>query len=83
MVNGGQESAVYRTTDAGQHWTKLGSGLPQRRIGRIGLDIYLANADVRYAVIENENPRTTPIAAPGGRGVVVVVVVAPLDRPGK
>jgi len=69
IVNGGSGSAIYKTTDAGRTWIKLTRGLPSGRIGRIGLDIYLKNPDVLYAVIENENPRTVPLAAaPGGRG---------------
>ncbi len=63
MVNGGPGSAIYKTTDAGLHWTKLGGGLPAGRIGRIGLDIYLKNPEIVYAVIENENPRTGPPTA--------------------
>jgi photosystem II stability/assembly factor-like uncharacterized protein len=70
MVNGGPESGIYKTADAGKTWTRLTTGLPQGRIGRIGLDIYLKNPDVLYAVVENDNPRATPAApAPGaGRG---------------
>ena len=68
MVNGGPGSGIYKTTDGGQNWAKLAGGLPEGRIGRIGLDIYLANADILYAVIENENARTTPLAATGRGG---------------
>jgi photosystem II stability/assembly factor-like uncharacterized protein len=69
MVNGGPGSGIYKTTNGGQSWTKLTGGLPGGRIGRIGLDIHLANPDILYAVIENENPRTVPIAPPpGARG---------------
>jgi photosystem II stability/assembly factor-like uncharacterized protein len=60
IVNGGPGTAIYKTTDAGAHWTKLGGGLPTGKIGRIGLDIYLTNPEILYAVIENENPRTGP-----------------------
>lgn len=67
MINGGPESGIYRTTDAGRTWTRLRAGLPQGRIGRIGLDIYLKNPAILYAVIENDHPRTTP-AAGAGRG---------------
>ncbi len=64
MVNGGPDSGIYKTTDAGTTWTKLGGGLPTGRIGRIGLDIYLKNPSILYAVIENENPRTAAPSAP-------------------
>ena len=60
IVNGGPGTAIYKTTDAGAHWTKLGGGLPTGKIGRIGLDVYLTNPEILYAVIENENPRAGP-----------------------
>ncbi len=63
MVNGGPESGIYKTTDAGKHWTRLVTGLPAGRIGRIGLDMYQANPDVLYAVIENQNPQDQQCAA--------------------
>jgi photosystem II stability/assembly factor-like uncharacterized protein len=66
MVNGGPGSGIYKTTDAGRNWTKLAGGLPAGRIGRIGLDIYPRNPDILYAIVENVNPRTTPL--PAGRG---------------
>lgn len=50
---GGPESAVYKTTDAGETWNRLGGGLPNGKIGRIGLDIYLKSPDILYAVVEN------------------------------
>jgi len=36
---GGPGSAIYKTVDAGQTWTKLEGGLPTGKIGRIGLAI--------------------------------------------
>src|SRR5262249_53587922 len=63
MVNGGPGSGIYKTTDGGKSWTKLAGGLPDGRIGRIGLDIFRGNPDILYAVIENENPRTVALAA--------------------
>ena len=54
---GGPESAVYKTTDGGTTWTRLGGGLPTGRVGRIGLDVYQKNPDILYAVVENGNRR--------------------------
>jgi photosystem II stability/assembly factor-like uncharacterized protein len=68
MVNGGPESGIYKTSDGGRNWTRLAGGLPTGRIGRIGLDIYPRNPDIVYAVIENENTRTTPVNAEPARG---------------
>ncbi len=56
-INGGPESGIYKTTDAGKTWARLGGGLPTGRIGRIGLDIYLGNPEILYAVVENANSR--------------------------
>jgi photosystem II stability/assembly factor-like uncharacterized protein len=54
LINGGPESAIYKSTDAGANWTKLKSGLPSGDVGRIGLTISPANPDVVYAIIEAE-----------------------------
>jgi photosystem II stability/assembly factor-like uncharacterized protein len=54
---GGPESAIYKTTDGGEKWTRLGGGLPTGRIGRTGLDIYQKNPAILYAVVENGNRR--------------------------
>ena len=54
---GGPGSAIYKTTDAGKIWDRLGGGLPSGKIGRIGLDIYRKNPNIVYAVIENANKR--------------------------
>lgn len=56
---GGPGSAIYKTTNGGDTWTKLGGGLPAGRIGRIGIDAFRANPNILYAVIENINPRRT------------------------
>ncbi len=71
MVNGGPESGIYKTTDGGKGWSRLRNGLPEGRIGRIGLDFFHGNPDILYAVIENQNPRTVAAGAPPpppGRG---------------
>ena len=52
LINGGPESAIYKSTDAGATWTKLTSGLPKGDVGRIGLTISPTNPDVIYAIIE-------------------------------
>lgn len=52
LINGGPESAVYKTTDAGKNWTKLKNGLPDGELGRIGLAVSPANPDIVYALIE-------------------------------
>jgi len=54
---GGPGSAIYKTTDGGNTWEILKKGLPEGKIGRIGLDIYRKNPDIVYAVVENCNLR--------------------------
>jgi photosystem II stability/assembly factor-like uncharacterized protein len=52
LIDGGPESAIYKSTDAGKTWRKLTNGLPEVDLGRIGLAISPANPDVVYAIIE-------------------------------
>lgn len=54
---GGPESGIYKTTDGGRDWTRLGGGLPTGKIGRIGLDIYRRDPNIVYAIVENANLR--------------------------
>src|SRR5262249_1011990 len=50
---GGPGSGVWKTTNAGDSWTKLsGSGLPPGTYGRIALDVSRSNPNVVYAQIE-------------------------------
>lgn len=52
LVNGGPESAMYKSTDGGNTWTKLRSGLPPGDLGRIGIDVSPVNTNVVYATVE-------------------------------
>jgi photosystem II stability/assembly factor-like uncharacterized protein len=52
LIDGGPESAIYKSTDAGKTWTKLTKGLPTADMGRIGLAISPADRNVIYAEIE-------------------------------
>ncbi len=51
-INGGPESALYKSVDGGANWTKLKKGLPRGDVGRIGIALSPANPDILYAVIE-------------------------------
>src|SRR5205085_52190 len=57
FINGGPESAMYRSTDAGATWTKIRSGLPNDDMGRIGLAIAASDPNIMYAHIEAANNR--------------------------
>ncbi|HEX2550875.1 MAG TPA: hypothetical protein VHK64_04715, partial [Nocardioidaceae bacterium] len=52
LINGGPESAIYKSTDGGASWTKLTTGLPKEELGRVGLAVAPSNPDVVYAIVE-------------------------------
>jgi photosystem II stability/assembly factor-like uncharacterized protein len=52
LINGGPESAIYKSVDGGDTWTRLRSGLPPGDLGRIGLSISPADTNVVYATVE-------------------------------
>jgi len=57
LINGGPESALHKSTDAGATWTKLRAGLPAVEMGRIGIALSPVNPDVIYATIEAADDR--------------------------
>lgn len=52
LINGGPESALYKSTDSGATWNKLRAGLPTVELGRIGLAISPVDSNVLYATVE-------------------------------
>ncbi len=52
LINGGPESGLWKSTDAGATWKEINSGLPSADKGRIGLDISPVDPDVVYAIVE-------------------------------
>ncbi len=57
LIDGGPESAIYKSTDAGATWNKLKSGLPTIDMGRIGLAVSPADPNVVYATIESTDSK--------------------------
>jgi len=53
LIDGGPESAIYKSSDNGDSWTKLTQGLPTSDMGKIGLAVSPVNPRVIYAVIES------------------------------
>ena len=52
---GGNGSAIYKSTDGGETWNKAVNGFPQGSfVGRIGLDVSQSNPNVIYAVVDNQ-----------------------------
>jgi photosystem II stability/assembly factor-like uncharacterized protein len=52
LINGGPESALYKSTDAGATWKRVRAGLPAVELGRIGLAVSPVDSNVVYATIE-------------------------------
>jgi len=52
LIDGGPESAIYKSTDAGASWNKLKAGLPTTEMGRIGLAVSPVDSNVVYATVE-------------------------------
>lgn len=52
LINGGPESTIYKTTDAGNTWRKINSGLPSVDLGRIGIAIAPSDSHILYAIVE-------------------------------
>jgi photosystem II stability/assembly factor-like uncharacterized protein len=50
-IQSGTGSGIYKTTDAGKTWKKLTNGLPQGKLGRIGLDLFRKDTNILYAAI--------------------------------
>ena len=54
LISGGEDGGIYRTRDGGDTWTKLGGGLPEGVVGKIGLSISQANPRRVWAMVEAE-----------------------------
>ncbi len=53
IKSGGEGGGIYKTTDGGDSWDKLGGGLPDL-VGKIGVDISASNPQRVYAIVEAE-----------------------------
>lgn len=51
-LGGGPGTAIYRSDDGGDNWTKLEKGLPTSRMGKIGLAVNPKQSNIIYAAIE-------------------------------
>ena len=52
LMDGGPESGIHKSTDAGATWRELTKGLPDEDMGKVGLAISPQQPDVIYATIE-------------------------------
>ncbi|MDX1406054.1 MAG: hypothetical protein R3192_16040, partial [Woeseiaceae bacterium] len=53
IKSGGTAGGIFKTTNGGDTWEKLGGGLPEL-IGKIGLDVSASKPDRVYAIVEAE-----------------------------
>jgi hypothetical protein len=51
-MGGGPESGIHKSSDGGETWQRLKTGLPSGNMGKIGLAISHQDTDVLYAAIE-------------------------------
>ena len=58
---GGPGSAIWKSTDGGETWTRLKGGVLDGPLGRIAIDVYRRRPNILYALIEGPAPQ-------GGRG---------------
>ncbi len=52
IISGGAEDGIYRSKDGGEHWTKLGGGLPTGVFGKSDLAVSAAAPQRVYALVE-------------------------------
>ncbi len=54
MISGGIGSNLYKSTDAGETWNKIDSGLPKEK-GKMAIAVSHANSQKVYALIEGDS----------------------------
>ena len=50
--SGGENSALYKSTDGGDTWNKVTNGLPEGKQGRIAFAVAPSDSNIQYAVVE-------------------------------
>ncbi len=55
--SGGNNSALYKSTDAGKTWNKIHNGFPEGRLGRIAVTVAPSDSNIIYAVLETEKDK--------------------------
>jgi hypothetical protein len=56
MESGGPGSVIWKSTDAGETWNKIISGLPAQ-MGKIGIAVSRANSNKVFAIVEAERSK--------------------------
>ena len=52
--SGGDNSALYKSTDGGENWNKIHNGFPEGKLGRLAIGVSKSNPNTLYTVIESE-----------------------------
>lgn len=52
--SGGENSALYKSVDAGKTWNKIHNGFPKGKLGRLAIAVAPSDPNVLYTVIEAE-----------------------------
>ena len=52
--SGGDNSALYKSTDGGVNWSKIHNGFPEGKLGRLAIGVSKSNPNTLYTVIESE-----------------------------
>ena len=52
--SGGENSALYKSTDAGKTWNKIHNGFPEGDLGRLAIAVAPSDPNILYTVIEAE-----------------------------
>ncbi|MFH1765435.1 MAG: hypothetical protein ABIF09_14700, partial [Gemmatimonadota bacterium] len=55
-VEAGEESGIFRSSNGGDSWERLGNGLPDGPLGRIGLDVAQSAPNRVFAFVDNWGP---------------------------
>ena len=63
----GPGSALYKSTDGGDTWSKLTAGLPASHLGKIGVDVSRVNPQRVWATVEAEDKGGVYRSDDGGR----------------
>lgn len=55
LMSGGEHSGIYKSSDGGDSWREVTTGLPGGDMGKIGLAVTPADPDIVYATIETND----------------------------
>jgi len=57
LISGNEDGGIFKTTDGGDSWEKLGGGLPTGLVGKISVSASPANPNRVWSLIEAEGER--------------------------